>query len=452
MAIGLFFNLILNFVVTSSLAQQTQAQYPIRCENLADCPGWVVGISHNPGSQMALCSGTLIAPDIVATSLHCLPLDLRTKGQSCRGKIHFAFPQTKDLPTESVDCDQVLLAGPPLLKDGMQLDFAFVKLAQSLQRPVAVFSQLGFADMSIVTLYKVDPTKGANTFEGVVKKIQCNAIQNSLMNPFFQSDTSPLVMLSSCPIVPGNSGSGIIASDGTIRGVAGTFIKQTFSDPELKKIVETETGATQAASGTNFSCVPSPLEFSPKTPPGDQCQMSTDEKKHNELSVSLVSKEVKKGLAELELRNEKQLKSIESSGPQLLSWSYQSSKKEPRSADVSVLLNLQFRPVCLLPKVQNVNLYESQLKSQTITSEMKISEFGLKQKYDPYLRPQALVDEKVYDLKISLNPKDLLKKTDIEVQISFTDAKSHFVEKFKLDLCQIRKNTGLNSAIGERNQ
>ncbi|MBL7671948.1 MAG: hypothetical protein JNM39_15780 [Bdellovibrionaceae bacterium] len=439
------------------LRSRLNMAYPIRCANLDECPSWVVGIVTNQGgagnltvsqnpqgvqqSRVGVCSGSLVAPDIVATNLHCLPQRLTMRDQPCSEEISFQFPKTNSEPVLTVGCEKILALSPPLEGDFLRPDYAFLKLATPVRGrlPVSVSTE-GIGDLTRLTIYKIDPTPlraepGAG-MEGVVKKVECKAVQGSIMNPYYQSQTSPLVMLSPCPIIKGNSGSGLIADDGTLRGFVSSY-GELLVPEKLKKKLKEQVEKFESASGTNMSCVPWPVGDG-SIPKSEACRVQTDEKTRQKLVDSLLKTEIQKSLDEINSKVNMQFKSFELAGSQLFFWQVVKAELESEERDSGVMARAKVRPMCLLPEINSILPYKTKLKNQTVLMPMKVSDYLIRERFDVYLRYQALVEEKVHNFKAKLIPRDLLREKNIEIALLFDDGNVETEDKYKLNLCYAR--------------
>lgn len=440
--------------------------YPVRCLNPAECPSWVVGLSTHQGSEnppgkahesaneangdaaakMGVCSGALVAPDIVATNLHCLPAKLSNREQACGEFVKFHFPKTPTDPAETVDCLKVLLVSPPLYGNFLRADYAFLQLANPVSRLPVPVSTDGIADFSPMTIYKVDPTPlnspSANSssgtgMEGVIQKIQCKSVQNSIMNPYYRDPLSPLVMLSPCSIIKGNSGSGVIGPDGTLRGLINSY-GELLVPETIKKRLKSQVEKFESASGSNMSCIPWPINGSGSIL-SDACRVSTDEVSRQKLVDELLKVEIQKSLNEINAKVNQQLQSFRLAGSQLFYWKAEKAKLEKDDVESGVMAKAKVRPFCLLPALPSIANYQQKLKSQEVTIPMKISDFIMKEKFDAYLRYQSLVEEKVQQLQVKLTPRDLLQEWNIPVTLIFANEKGNTEEKLRLNLCAKEK-------------
>lgn len=229
------------------LLSQIATAYQVECEDPNKCPGYIAGLSNGGG----VCSAFLVKKDIIATNLHCIPEGLR-KGEmaevNCNNRIRFFFPKTAKFLAQQVECDKVIYTSPQLKENELSTDFAFIKLAHEVQREVIEINQDGISDLSQIQIIKVDPEFP----KGIVRSIDCEASQNTPVNPYFRDKYSPLVLMHGCPIMKGNSGSPLISSSGKAVGVLSAMQDVQFSFVNFDFMKK---GTLRTALGTNFSCL-----------------------------------------------------------------------------------------------------------------------------------------------------------------------------------------------------
>lgn len=229
------------------LLSQFATAYQVECADPSKCPGYIAGLSNGGG----VCSAFLVKRNVMATNLHCIPEDLR-RGElaevSCKNKIRFFFPKTAKYEAQQVECEKVIYTSPQLKENELSTDFAFVQLSQDVQREVIEISQDGISDLSQIQIIKVDPEFP----KGIVRTIDCEASQNTPVNPYFRDKYSPLVLMHGCPIMKGNSGSPLISSSGKAVGVLSAMQEVQFSFVNFDFMKK---GTLRTALGTNFSCL-----------------------------------------------------------------------------------------------------------------------------------------------------------------------------------------------------
>ena len=221
------------------------------------------------------CSGFLIAPDIIATNSHCIPDDIKNGISSCQGHIQVHFPSFGTHAYVTADCRDLIKASSlkgavgessasatlegstAAVITAVAQDYAFLRLTQSVpnRKPLRP-SQQGFKDSEEVTIYKVNPISNTRP-NGEMEASHCQATYGTEIIPDFVESKFAIPSFTGCKIVHGNSGSPIVASDGTARGI----IQAIMNEDDLKETypVDAEHGFEPFSLGTSFSCINNPL-------------------------------------------------------------------------------------------------------------------------------------------------------------------------------------------------
>lgn len=220
------------------------SQGRIICENKNDCPNWLAQLRNNN----SVCTSFLVQTDLIATNLHCLPLEIRKIGASCENLIQFHFLDESGKGAEVAQCESVKYVSAPL-KDKINVDLAILKLKTPVNRDYLRFSQDGFQQRTKFLIYKIDPLPTGS----VVKKVECETKMNTLYNVYYSSEYSPTVALAPCEAIPGNSGSPLISTDGRVRGVLQSGGEVPFLKKSLQGVREKSRARLIVAS--NFSCI-----------------------------------------------------------------------------------------------------------------------------------------------------------------------------------------------------
>jgi len=99
-------------------------------------------------------------------------------------------------------------------------DLAILRLSSASRRPVHPVSRQGFPAGELFRMEKVTPVDGVPGIVGRQEENRdCSAMSDSFFAPLFTHAGSPVVSLTGCPTVNGNSGSPIFGADGTLRGL-----------------------------------------------------------------------------------------------------------------------------------------------------------------------------------------------------------------------------------------
>jgi hypothetical protein len=172
------------------------------------------------------CGATLIADDMVITASHCLDHRRFPRGASCLGKAFVAFPAVPGFSAEKVECQSVLEISSGLLYRSslnfFHQDYAVIRLARPVRRPVAGLSNQGLPNGELMQLFVPDDDSGAtdgDRYQLTIKEKSCPVSQGSVVLSEFRHSTSGMGFLSPCLIVVGNSGSAVLDGQNQIRAL-----------------------------------------------------------------------------------------------------------------------------------------------------------------------------------------------------------------------------------------
>ncbi len=378
--------------------------------------------------SQGVCSGSLIGTDIVATNLHCLPEDLAHVGADCQNRIQFIFSPQEGKEEERIECDRVVYLSPPLGADVLKPDYAFIKLKTSPRRKHLEISQQGFPDKSKVTIYKMDPDNEG--LRGVIRKIECQAIQNSIINPYFTSDTAPLVLLTNCPIVKGNSGSPLILSDGNAHGIVSATV-----DLPMTKSLRDRIGSSPKLSfgfGSNFSCLTNPdLGFYLKK--ASDCEVAIDSVSQQKRADALIQKIIDKALKELQEKVNNGAQKALLAGKPLLLWQAIDTKLVDLEPKSNRLLKVTFVPQCLLPKTTDLRPFANKLSKKLVSIPQEVPEYLVSERLDEFLRYAIQLEETKKKIPFRLTPIDLLQKRKIPVQFNARETVMNLCSEYMIN-------------------
>lgn len=364
----------------------------VYCEHPEDCPAAINQVQF----KNKRCTGFLVARDLVATNLHCLPDQMNKEKQSCEGMV-FVFPKSKNHEPLKLNCKTIEFLSEPLVKNTVNVDLAILRTTEATNREPLNFSQEGFEDEKPYTIYKIDPNESSGG--GIVIKSNCPAIQNSIVNPYFTSDKSPIVNFTPCRVIPGNSGSPILSSSNEVRGIIHSTsdgaIYQMFEDQNKK--LETK---IYTAFGTSFSCVHLDLFSYPRynhsachIKINSQTTKDLEKSKNSELSEkinTLVKDEFNKFTEKLKnLKNEKM---------NLLQWKFGPLDNKMESRNFFV-----YTPSCYNSE------FSKDLKLNTLNLELL--EIELDNSIDEHLRYNFKLKSKIHKNKVimELKPDNILR-------------------------------------------
>lgn len=239
-----------------SLAEGQKIAMDAQLDCGADCSPSVGLLAFATPENAGLCSAFLVAPDTIATNSHCIPDDLKEPGTSCKDRLWMHFAKEGDKETR-IACDKIIYDSKNYSGAADKPDYAFVKLSARSTRPALRLSRAGFADGSSMRIHKVNPVRGAGRMKGKQEFVTCRTVQNSGVLESFFHDLAPVALITECLVVQGNSGSPVLASDGTVRGVVFAYrdlndTREVFSNNKNLKLRESLVNLNFAA---NFACL-----------------------------------------------------------------------------------------------------------------------------------------------------------------------------------------------------
>jgi V8-like Glu-specific endopeptidase len=224
-----------------------------------DCSPSVGLLAYATPEHAGQCSAFLVGDDIVATNSHCIPDDLKEAGSSCKNRLwmHFAKDGSKET---SIACDQVIFDSKNNKGFTDKPDYAYIKLAKASTRPSLRITRDGFPEGAQVYIQKVNPVKGAGRMKGKQERVECRTVQNSNSLLSFFHPYSPTAFITECLVIKGNSGSPVLAKDGSVRGVVFAFqdpndVKEVVAKNKNLKLKE---GLSRLNFAANFACLRGP--------------------------------------------------------------------------------------------------------------------------------------------------------------------------------------------------
>lgn len=246
---------IMTLIASSSLRADKTSLHSITCQNKANCPEGLAKLVVTVGKDEWKCTGFLISKKILATNRHCLPeKNLSKQSVECHDTIRIHFAETKNHKSESNTCKKVLS-----FSDGQDahnvanLDFAFLELETNSDRKPFPISHEGIKENEKLVFWRVD-----GLTQSTVRKDMCKAIYHSLLFPFTENPSSPVITLESCAAEHGNSGSPILNKDGKVVAILEgmnnqknvDFFKEKFKASQLENIIK----------ASNLACIKIPNE------------------------------------------------------------------------------------------------------------------------------------------------------------------------------------------------
>tara|TARA_B110001454_G_scaffold219194_1_gene251273 strand:+ start:26814 stop:28019 length:1206 start_codon:yes stop_codon:yes gene_type:complete len=386
------------------------AEGKVYCEHPDDCPPAINQLQY----KNKRCTAFLVARDLIATNRHCLPETMIKEREACNG-ISFVFPKSKNHEPEVLKCKTIEFLSEPLIPNSVNVDLAVLRTQTSTNREPLSFSQDGFQNEKQYTIYKIDPNQ--ETGGGIVVKANCDAIQNSIINPYFSSDKSPIVNFIPCQVIPGNSGSPIMSSGNEVRGII-----HSSSDGKLFQLFEDQRRRMDtkiySAFGTSFACVHLDLFSYPRyNHSACHVKITTDsarqlEKQKNDDLSEKINKQVKQ---EFDKFSEK-LKTLRNEKMYMMQWKFGplDNKMESRNHFV-------YSPLCYNEKAYKHDRVES--------LSLDLLEIEMKNEIDDRLRYKFDLKSKIHKNKVFLELKQD-QRVKVDMNYSF-DVKQFFVHACK---------------------
>lgn len=408
------------------LAQHVEAD--VSCENQSECPSYMTQLQMGN----SVCTGFLVKNDLVATNLHCLPQELRKEGISCKGKIKFSFPLAGRHSEERVDCDSVQFVSEPLNHGSFNVDLAILKLNKTMDRDYLRFSQDGFKAKQKITIYKFDPTKSG----GILKKNICEPKPNSIYNPYFTSEYSPIVNLAPCESIPGNSGSPLISEDGYVRGILHSIADAPFLLE--KNISVSGKSEMKMTFGSNMSCVNLSL-FSYPRRNYSACDVSVNPENQKKLEDTLRQKALGDALKSLDEKMKTIGQKYKSSEIMLFDWEVQQKKPIDEEMKFSVVGRFLFLPKCVALATAPIGTLRRTLAGNVSSFEIKVPYYKLSSNVNSDLIYTLDLTEEERKIKVTSNLQDWLAAKSIKIRADVISANNK-IETFDLNLpeCGLR--------------
>ncbi len=178
------------------------------------CPSSVSLILIGSDSQ---CSGTLINKKYVLTNSHCLTNGYYDEGSDC-SDVTALFLNNQGR-TVKYTCKDIKVLNYLHDDENSKNDYALFELESAPKNIDSVKVSEDYnkpLDRDFVNLYVTNVTSNTT---GVIKHHRCLNRHNTIYNITTTDSTAPLMALGQCPVIGGNSGSGILNADNELVGV-----------------------------------------------------------------------------------------------------------------------------------------------------------------------------------------------------------------------------------------
>ena len=207
----------------------------------------LVGSEKNDSAYR--CSGFLIENDVVVTSGHCVPKDLRSKNSKCEGRLYLLLPKTNDVKEETLECSEILSFNQ---EKGSLYDYAFIKTKQRSKRTPLKVNQRNRINLESSTIWKSNPNA---KYEGRIYKTECHLQQQAINSEFFDGPKTGIINYSGCVTRKGNSGSPVLNQAGQVIGIHQSSLKSTSNLGIVLKNYVRNRNFYPSGSATNFGCL-----------------------------------------------------------------------------------------------------------------------------------------------------------------------------------------------------
>ncbi len=201
---------------------------------------------------LGVCSGSLYKGKYIITNSHCIPQEIARAGAFCRDQLKVLFPTTKYNNAESAECSKIIQVYNPKLE---QPDIAVIELASVVARDSVEIAKDSFIEGANATAYTMNPNADDHTLGTIVKKTCTLSTDNGYFMNTSPSYGGAMISGSSCDIISGNSGSGLINKNGKLIGA----IFARMEIPALTKMLEKNnivfTSKTPMGIVQNITCL-----------------------------------------------------------------------------------------------------------------------------------------------------------------------------------------------------
>lgn len=359
---------------TSVDVEKTLSNWQVACADKNKCPGSVGQITvRKQNSGLEVCTGFLVAPDLVMTNSHCM-IDPKT----CAANIVIHFPETAAFPAARAECKQATESSPEDTNP-MAKDYAFFTLKSSVNREVLKMDKTGVKDNEELQMIMFDPTV-KEAIKGTLKIQKVNVVYKSFLTPASDKPNSSVHALVGATAVEGNSGSPIVTAD--FKSVK--LIAQSILDKNLKSLDVFEQllkSGPNVVYATNLICV--------EVGPNDKCDDVAD-KTMQEMKTQ--NKSWHKSLADLEIV---QKLIAERQGHKVFRATFKTSEPPVRLVDKAVetvsfeaIPECFYEPASWLESFKNGNNY---LESAKVSWPVTV--FKKHIRIDPRGRPDVKIEE-----------------------------------------------------------
>ncbi len=223
--------------------------YDVECEN---CPENVALMVVFGEKELSFCTAFLAESGLITTNSHCIPDWINKKGNISK-QIFFFFPKTGKKEAEFTPAQKIVLSfntdnSPSVTKN----DIAVISISKDIKRETLKLDNSGFSENESVVLWSAELLKDKK--KAKLKKKVCKVIYNSVLSPIGFSKNSPHVTIGDCDIKHGYSGSPIIGSQNSVKGVLFGSVNRGKSVKLFKQYLINPKNSGRMGVGLNFAC------------------------------------------------------------------------------------------------------------------------------------------------------------------------------------------------------
>jgi len=324
--------------------------FEVVCKDSARCPSAVGAVLRLPSGG---CTGFLVAPDVVATNLHCVPTPIRQAQVSCKKQMLFVLPKTNEFAEERLPCAEMISVSGELPPHALTLDYAFFRVERKSVRPAMPIAKDGIADGQSLLVHRMMFQEAGD--KAILETIACPAVQKSLLNPFFVHSKSPLVFLTPCPIIEGNSGSPIVDQQGRVRAILNAthrgriptdlgFVRKDISERDVS-----------AGSGSNLACVNTDAILGLSGSAAHMAmprECAVDTRREQDIQAAtqkLIDQQIDPLLPLIQKRVEPDVRTLHENTKLTVKWKIEGEQLPIEARRLGSLFRIRWRPECYFP-------------------------------------------------------------------------------------------------------
>jgi hypothetical protein len=196
-----------------------------------------------------------VGSDLLVTTSHCIPEELRSSGAKCAGIIHAQFPAVGAFSETQAECQEVVSAASLYDRTQAQTDYAFIRLMAPVDRPALQVNHSGF---SAGTSYRVIGTESYTIGTWQIARMTsrtCQAVHGCEALPGSIHAESSVMTIADCAMEAASEGAPILDQQGRIHGIIQAPVPASRLLKRIGEYRVPEPGIGPISWATNFSCV-----------------------------------------------------------------------------------------------------------------------------------------------------------------------------------------------------